>query len=143
MDKGAANRARMGSFRRLVRGNLLVAWLLVLLGLAMKLVVPFGYMPVFSASGITITVCNGMTPTTMTMPGMDHGAKGSHDAPAKSDAPCAFAGLGAPGLGGADIVQLAIALAVIVAAGVMVAAVLRVVLRARLRPPLRGPPVRG
>jgi len=133
----------MRSLRQRIHGNLAAAWALLALSLAMKFVVPIGYMPMFSAAGIEIVICTGMGPATatMAMPGMDHGKKGGDHAPAKPDAPCAFAGLSAPSLGGADIVQLAVALAAIVAACILAVAVLRIARQAFLRPPLRGPPL--
>ncbi|MEG3146479.1 DUF2946 family protein [Sphingomonas sp. RT2P30] len=131
----------MRGMRHLFRRHARLAWLMVTLALAMKVLVPAGFMPVFGAKGVAIVICSGSGPmtATMAMPGMATPG-GDHDAPGKHEAPCAFAGLAAPGLGGADIIQLAIALAAIVAFGVLFTPIARRPIWAFLRPPLRGPP---
>lgn len=121
---------------------MLAAWI-VAAALLMKLVVPAGFMPVFSGSSVTIEICTGVGPQTVTMPmampGMpDHG-QGKSDHAAK-DMPCGFGGLAFPALAAADPIALALALAF------LIATVFRLVHRdvalavAHLRPPLRGPP---
>lgn len=134
----------MRGMRHLFRRHAGLAWLVVMLALAMKLLVPAGFMPVLGTNGVTIVICSGSGPMTMTMamPGMATPG-GDHDAPAKHDAPCAFAGLAAPSLGGADVIQLAIALAAILALGVLFTPLAQRPVWAFLRPPLRGPPALG
>ncbi len=110
----------------------------------MKLAVPVGFMPVVADGGVQLVVCDGMAPASPSV--AVHAMRGhhhhhGHDGPVKSDAPCPFAGLTAPVLGGADPVQLAIALATILVAGLFIAAVNRLRAVTHLRPPLRGPPL--
>lgn len=135
----------MRGMRHLFRRHVGLAWLVVTLALAMKLLVPAGFMPVLGANGVEIVICSGSGPMTMTMavPGMAGALGGDHDAPGKHEAPCAFSGLAAPSLGGADVIQLAIALAAIIALGVLFTPIARRPIWAFLRPPLRGPPALG
>jgi hypothetical protein len=135
----------MRGMRHLFRRHASLAWLMVTLALAMKLLVPAGFMPVLGANGVSIVICSGSGPMSMTMamPGMAGAHGGDHDAPAKHDAPCAFSGLAAPSLGGADAIQLSIALTEIVALGILFTPIARRPIWAFLRPPLRGPPPRG
>ena len=76
-------------------GNLLT--LLLLAALAVRALVPAGWMPAASAAGATVLVfCPGVTPAvgpTAAMPGMHHGKTGDPAHPA-AEHPCAFAGLG-------------------------------------------------
>ncbi len=71
-------------------------WLaaLVFLALAMRLIVPSGWMPAFDASGIRITICSGMgiVEATLGVDGKIH--KSSPSEGAAKDSPCAFAGVG-------------------------------------------------
>lgn len=132
--------------RRLIHRNVGAAWLLMLCALAMKIVVPAGFMPVYTAHGLQIVVCSGTGPVdamTGSMPGMPGHHGGEQDTPAKHEAPCAFSGLGAPSLGGADIIQLAIAIAAIIALGVLFTPIAQTPAWAFVRPPLRGPPALG
>jgi len=117
----------------------LAVWLIALT-LLMKIVVPNGYMLGSSNGAITSEICSGYGPVTMTMamPGMaHHDDKPDHG---KAEQPCAFAGLNAPAMSGADPLLLALVVAFIVAT------VFRTVVPpaprqfTRLRPPLRGPP---
>lgn len=109
----------------------------------MKLVVPAGFMPVFSGGGVTIEICTGVGPRTVTMPmampGMpDHGqGKSDH----VKEMPCGFGGLAFPALAAADPIVLALAIAFLIAT--VFRAVHRDVALAaeHLRPPLRGPPL--
>ncbi|OYY89567.1 MAG: hypothetical protein B7Y45_11785 [Sphingomonas sp. 28-66-16] len=109
----------------------------------MKLAVPAGFMPVMAGDGITIEICSGTGPATsmvMPMPGMKHRpGEAEHG---KAESPCAFAGLTAPALGGADPIQLVIAIAVVLALALMAAPAFAVRDLAHLRPPSRGPPAR-
>lgn len=128
--------------RRLIRRHLHAAWLLIALTLAMKVVVPVGFMPamVDTASGraLAIVACTGMGAADMTaMPGMaGHG----EPAPAKPEAPCLGAGVAAPILSAVDPVQLALAFVVAVIAGLLIATGPPRRQPAYLRPHLRGPP---
>jgi len=125
----------MGLLRLAIRDHRLLACLLFAAALAMRVLVPAGFMP--AASGeIAVEICSGSGPMTMVMELPGSPDKAEH----KPDSPCAFSALAAPGLAGADPVQLAIALALILAMALFLAPVARVRRVARLRPPLRGPP---
>jgi hypothetical protein len=112
--------------------------------LLLKLLVPTGYMIDSDHGRITITICSGTTPRTMTMemPGMhgnmpDHGKSKDHG---KAEMPCAFSGLSAAMLGATDPIQVAALIAFILALGLAVATLPALSRPAYLRPPLRGPP---
>ena len=118
--------------------------MLVVLALAVKAVVPAGYM--ISSSGerfLTVTICADASGTPKQMQiaiPMNDDGKSGHAETADKAQPCAFSGLGHAAMGGADPILLAAALAFILLVGF---APLRAP-PARdipfLRPPLRGPP---
>ena len=134
---------RVNGLRIIINGHLPTACMLLMLTLCMKMLVPVGFMPDLSAGRIELVMCDGMT-TPKTTPVAMHGMHGhhhhGHDGPVKPDAPCPFAGLTAPVLGGADPIQLAIALVDILIAGLLVDTAIGLRAVDRLRPPLRGPP---
>jgi len=154
----------MAALRPFLQSNTALVWAVIVCALLMRAIVPAGFMPMATANGIELVLCSGMAqpsdPTTAPaaagmMPGMQHHAMpdhampdhalpgrgdGGHQIPAKPEAPCAFAGLTAPSLGGADIVLLAIAFASVVAAAVFQRPNAPIRPRPFLRPPLRGPP---
>lgn len=105
--------------------------------LALRLVVPTGYMPLVAQGRIAIVECPGMATMPMATPDR-HDAPGHHAR--AMEAPCAFAGLSAPALGGADAVLLLAALAVVAAAAITRVPPARPIRRRHLRPPLRAPP---
>lgn len=146
-------------FRRLLALRS-VAVLICLAALAMKLLVPSGYM-VSSAQGrLAITVCPGVAPqatgmamwpqaTGMAMSEMHHAMAdtampGGH-APSKehgkTEMPCAFSSLSAQALGAVDPVLLVAAIAFVMAVGLKRVRPLARPSTRYLRPPLRGPPV--
>lgn len=133
-----ANRAPV--FRGLILSHRGFAAALIALALAMKLVVPAGFMPVERSGKIVVMVCTGMgqQQVEIDVPGM----------PAKQDGatrvagqPCAFAGLGLDMMPGVDPVLLAGALAFILALGFVGVAVPPLGRARLLWPPMRGPPV--
>jgi hypothetical protein len=145
----------MAALRPFLHSNAALVWAVIVCALLMRAIVPAGFMPMATANGIQLVLCSGMAQPsdTMTAPaaaGMMHHAMphhamparvdGGHQIPAKPDAPCAFAGLTAPSLGGADIVLLAIAFASVVAAALFQRPDAPIRPRPFLRPPLRGPP---
>jgi hypothetical protein len=142
----AANRTRMGAFRQTLTCRRGWAIGLVLLALMTKILVPAGYMPVFSGGAVMIELCSGAGPEKMmmAMPGMDdRRGKADHstDRSDKGDMPCGFAGHApAAAMAGADPVLLAVAIALIVATVFRLPVAWRVRSAAHLRPPLRGPP---
>ena len=120
-----------------------LALLLCAAALLLKLAMPAGYMIGSGHGRVTVRICSGGAPATMTMaiPGV-HDDVG-HDAPAgqdRPDAPCAFAGLSAAALGAVDPVQLAALLVFILTAGVRSPPAPTPSRPEHLRPPLRGPP---
>ncbi|WP_086618819.1 DUF2946 family protein [Erythrobacter tepidarius] len=134
----------MTRLRALIRRNAQLAMGLVVLALAVKALVPAGYM--ISPHGerfLTVTICADAsgTPKQMRIAIPDEDKKGSdHSEAADKTQPCAFAGLGHAALGGADPLLLAAALAFILLVwlGPLRAPPARDI--AFLRPPLRGPP---
>lgn len=130
------------ALRRLVRRHHRIATLLIVAALALKLIVPAGFMPIAARDGtITVLMCTGTGPATieMAIPGLP---PVRHDipAPAKADAPCAFAGLAMPIMAGADPLLLAAAIAFVMAMAIGAVTALPYRVPARLRPPLRAPP---
>jgi hypothetical protein len=133
----------MASFRRqLMQHRLLALWLLAA-ALAMKLLIPAGFMPVFSAGTITIELCGGHGSQTVTLATADTaGHHGDRDSgPGKSEVPCAFAGLSVPSLAGADPILLVLAIAFIMGLGYLPRLPFALGETAHLRPPTRGPPL--
>lgn len=120
-----------GAAMTLRRTNLLL--LIALFALAIRAIVPAGFMPGNHDGRLTLDVCTSQGAMKIEL--------GQPGKVAKVDAPCAFSGLTAPLLPGTPFALLALAIAFIVAAGFAripfsVSHTLR-----RLRPPLRAPPV--
>ncbi|WP_394662800.1 DUF2946 family protein [uncultured Sphingomonas sp.] len=112
--------------------------------LLLKLLVPTGYM-IDNASGrMTVTICSGFGPATMTMdmPEMqgDMPDQGNSKDHGKAEMPCAFSGVSAAMLGPIDPVQLAALIVFILALGLIATIPPTPSRPAYLRPPLRGPP---
>ena len=135
----------MHGLRRFLLRHRGLALAALLLALAVRALVPAGYMVGQGAGAKTffVTLCtDGMGPRQsieISVP-MKEGAgdrQASHD---KSDSPCAFSSLGMAALGGADPVLLAAALAFILLIGLTPQRAVPVRRAARLRPPLRAPP---
>jgi hypothetical protein len=63
------------------------------LALALRVLVPAGYMPAFDHGAVGVRICGSQIAPPMA--GMHHGA-GHEDKQNHADQPCAFAGLGAP-----------------------------------------------
>lgn len=139
----------MKRLRRLFLDHRALSALLVVLALSMKLLVPAGFMPVVSGGTITVLLCDGTGPQRMAismpmhagMAGMaHHGEDQKKQDHQGKDMPCAFSGLSAPSMAGADPLLLALAIAFVVAIVFRRATPIAVRRRAHLRPPLRGPP---
>lgn len=133
----AANRRRV--LRRLILSHRLAAATLIALALAMRLVMPAGFMPVASAGKLMVLVCTEFGPQRISID--VPGAPTKPDDATKADQPCAFAGLGLALLPGADPVQVAAALAFILALGFAAIALPRLLPVRHAWPPLRGPPL--
>lgn len=134
--------AQMNSIRALLLRYRFMAFAVIALALAMKALVPTGYMVGGDARVLTIRICDDAQVTSalhakdIAIP-MKGEPAGKH---AKSEGVCPYSALSFASLGGADPVQLALALRFILATGF--AALILPALRraAHLRPPLRGPP---
>lgn len=128
-----------------IRDHARLTLVLLALALAIKAVVPTGFM--LSADGdrfLTVTICSdaGGSPKQMqiAIPGKKD-AGGDHSDAAAKATHCAFSGLGHSALGGADPVLLAAALAFILLIGLAPHTAFHVRDVFSLRPPLRGPPL--
>ena len=122
----------------LLRHRALAVWL-VAMALAMRILVPSGYMIGSAHGAFAVQLCPGSASQAMAMPGGQHHS-GDQDH-GKPDQPCAFAGLASPSLAGADVLLLAEAIAFVIRTGHQPRVEpARAVSRPHLRPPLRGPP---
>ncbi|MFN4114240.1 MAG: DUF2946 family protein [Sphingomonadaceae bacterium] len=134
----------MTSLRAFSLRNARLALLLVVLALAVKALVPTGYM--ISPAGdrfLTVTICADASGTPKQMriaiPDKDQTSSDHSEAADKSQ-PCAFSGLGHAALGGANTLLLAAALAFILLVGFAPHPASPARAFYYQRPPLRGPP---
>lgn len=136
----------MTGLRRLLRSHRALAAFVVAAALALRLLVPAGFMPTMEGGRLVISICSGFGPAkTMEMTGATHAGMEHHGNPDgdRAQSPCAFADLALPVIGGMDPIQLAAAIVFVMAAGLVLATALPPRLSGRLRPPLRGPPALG
>jgi hypothetical protein len=134
----------MRSIRIFLRRYPALALAVLALALAVKAMVPAGYMLAADSKSLslTVTVCTGMDTMQKTIEIPVHKSqdgKSSHEQ--AGDSPCAFTALSHALLGGADGILLALALLFIVTVGFGSITPNLVQKWRRLRPPLRGPPV--
>lgn len=124
------------------------AMLICVAALALKLLVPGGYMLSADHGRISVTLCAGVAPSpgpaamATSMAGM-HGDMRDHerqDSHGQVELPCAFAGLAHQALAAADPILLAAAIAYIVTRAVTARARGLTTITHHLRPFLRGPP---
>jgi hypothetical protein len=130
---------RVTRLRAFVKRHYWLLLLAVLTALALRILVPSGYMIQTAPTRVAVSIC---TAHGTEMVYLDRG-KGIDDQERKDrDAAnrCAFADLAVPGLPGVPPLELALALAFILALWLAVADPLRLAQSTRLRPPLRGPP---
>jgi len=156
----------MGELRNFLRVQHLLVAGLIALALAMKVLVPAGYMLNQGGGGPLLMICPKANPgfNLEHQPDphahhADHGGHAGHHADAavhaghhdgdahgnvhdghKSDNTCPYSVMPMASLSGADGVQLAIALVFILALGFASVVVPRLAAIPYLRPPLRGPP---
>ncbi len=129
----------MIALRALLRARCHLALALVVLALAARLLVPAGIMPGSGDRVLTVQICADATGLPKAQLLVIPGKPAPHeDSSAKGT--CAFAGLAAPALSGADPVLLALALAFILSLGLALAAPALPVRYPRFQPPSRGPP---
>jgi hypothetical protein len=130
----------MHALRLLVARFPAAAVALLVAALAMKAVVPAGYMPA-AGTLLTIRVCSidpaGRTVRSVPVPAREPAA------PAKPADSCTFASLSMAAAAGAPPVLLAAALVFIFLAALRPASPALPTSPLRLRPPLRGPPIRA
>lgn len=133
----------MGALRSFLLKNRRFALALAAVALAFKALVPAGYMVASADRVLTIAVCADASGQQMTrqiaVPRSAQHAPSS-GSETKTGTPCAFSALSMAALGGADALQLALALAFIVALGFLAPRRVRLSRLVHLRPPLRGPP---
>jgi hypothetical protein len=122
--------------RSLVHAHRIVAAWMIALALVVKILVPAGYMIGADAGTITVVLCSGSGQAQMVMP-ISGSDRQDHQGKAM---PCAFSGLSAPSVAGADPLVLAVAIAFIIETALRVVAAQQVEAPLHLRPHLRGPP---
>lgn len=134
----------MRALRALMRRRRSCFALLLACTLAVRLIVPAGFMPAMDGGGLSLRICSGMASGSemAAMPAMPHGGHGEHDGEGggKAQTPCAFAGIGMAALGGADPVLLLAALLFAFLLASRAAPWPLPKPPSRLRPPLRAPP---
>lgn len=134
----------MFALRAILLQHRLAALLLVMAALAMKIVVPAGFMPGSASGAFSVKLCTGTLDQAVTASIAIPFKDGSADpAGQQAKADCPFTALSMVSLTGAEPGLLALALAFILALGFAPVAVPRCARRWHLRPPLRGPPVLG
>ena len=130
--------------RALIHNHARLTLVLLALALAVKALVPAGFM-VSSAEDrfLTVTICSDASGTPKQMqialPARQD-SSGDHSDAADKGQPCAFSGLGHAALGGVDPILLATALTFILLIGLAPLHTPPARGIAFLRPPLRGPP---
>lgn len=134
----------MRCLRALIRDHARLTLVLLALALAVKAVVPTGFM--LSAGGdrfLTVTICSDASGTSKEMQIAIRGKQdkgGDHSDVAAKATHCAFSGLGHSALGGADPLLLAGALAFVLLVWLVRLPALPRRDLPFLRPQLRGPP---
>lgn len=116
-----------------------VALAIAIVALAIKMMVPIGYMPGTAANGIAITVCNGMSAETFGS-SIQPGTHKQHDDSRGEHPPCPFASLGLLSTVAIDPPLLIAANRFVIRSGLWPSHSPDTAVPAFLRPPLRGPP---
>lgn len=118
-----------------------VAALLLAMALAVRAIVPAGFMPVSTTTGIEIAVCSGQGPMQIVI-GTDGIPRPADHHPANdTSAHCPFAATGLALLSPISPELLLAALLFALVLALAPAAVPRIIDTARRRPPLRAPPL--
>jgi hypothetical protein len=134
----------MAYLRRLLRDHRRFALMLVALALAIRALVPAGYMVGGQATTLTISVCADASGAQqfrqIVVPHDGKGTPSGQNDHGKDGGACSWSSLAMGALTGADSALLALALAFIVALGFTPTTVRAPAPAAYLRPPLRGPP---
>ena len=135
----------MQSPRRLILTHRRLATALLVLTMALRVVVPVGFMPVLSGGGIVMTICSSAAPLAMVTA---HAATGHHepgdpqgsDKQAGRSQPCTFAALSSPGLAAEAPLLPAQAILIALDIASWIPALPPTVSRPYLNPPTTGPP---
>ena len=130
----------MPALRALIHRHRLLAAIIVVCALALKIVVPAGYMLGQHGTVLTVEICADASGAKVTQQITVPAAHDGKEAQAKAAETCPYAALGFPALASADPLLLALALAFILLLGLAPAPALPLRRIAFLRPPLRGPP---
>lgn len=132
----------MNALRLFLRDYSRFAVLLLALALAMKALVPSGYMIGSQSKVLTISICadtqGGSYTKQVVLP--DSGERSGDTQHAKDGQACPFSALAMASLAGTDPVLLSLALGFILALGFAAASPTQPRRVPHLRPPLRGPP---
>ncbi|WP_353226548.1 DUF2946 family protein [Novosphingobium sp.] len=130
----------MTTLRALLLRHRALAFGLLALALVMKALVPAGMMVGSDSRILTVQICDGYADAAhavvIAVKGQPHSDKAAPDHQA-----CPFASLVLAGLGGADPIQLVLALVFAIALGLAAAPAPVARRLPHLRPPLRGPPL--
>lgn len=116
-----------------------LAMAVLMLAMAVKALVPTGFMLGAEAGALTIKVCDGIDHGAATIAIPVKAPKGADKAGHDQQA-CPFSALGHAGQAGADPIQIALALAFILLLGLAPPRTPTRIAAPRLRPPLRAPP---
>lgn len=133
----------MGLLRTFLGNHRAAAALLVALALAIKALVPAGYMAASPVRMLSVSICADASGGEMIrqiaipLAGQPDHAPAGHG---KAEATCPYAALGMAALGGADAPLLVLALAFILVLGLFAVVPPPARVATHLRPPLRGPP---
>ena len=131
----------MQGFRNLFRRHRSVALVIIVVALAMKVIVPAGFMPAAQGNVLTIVMCDGSGQAiadkiVVSVPGKPEAGK-----VIKHEGTCPWGGQSHDALGAVDAVLAAILLLWILSQAFRPVSSAALGSAAYLRPPLRGPPV--
>jgi hypothetical protein len=133
----------VSALRAFIRSHRLLALWLVFAALAMKALVPGGYMIAVHAKILTVEICGdgsgGSLTQQVSVPMKDDSAPGQ-SGHGKAEGACPYSALSHLSLAGTDPLLLAVALVYIVSLGFLPLAQRQHGQALYLRPPLRGPP---
>jgi len=143
---GANRRGAMHAIRAFFRRHHALALGLVLMALAMKALVPAGFMPAAPGKVLTVILCDGhgseqATKIALADSGAKQGGSGGLSEAAKAAGTCPYAGLSSAALGGTDAALAVVLLLFILALGFAPTPIPPLRRRHHVLPPLRGPPV--
>ncbi len=133
----------MGALRHFLLTRRYVALGVIVIALAIKALMPGGFMLETQGHVLTVAVCADASGGRVSAREIVILGKpaGNAAAQAKAGEGCAFSALSMAGLSGTDPALLALAIAFILLLGVRRAVAARLAPARRIRPPLRAPPV--